>query len=127
MEQHTPYEQIRKRPCDFIVKYRFLTEEEGGRKTGPPSQRYKSDFMYYGDNPMTERIFMIHPEFIDDNGNVILDKSLHSWTGKANMWILNTDFNEYHKRRIKLGLKGFFMEGAHRTAVCEVIEIVGLK
>ena len=127
MEQHESYEKIRKRPCDFRVKYRFFTTEEGGRMTGPPSQGYRSDFMYDGDNPETDRLFMIHPEFINDENQVILDKSFRSWTGKANMWILNPDFIEYHKDRIKLGVKGYFMEGAKRTAECEVIELIGLK
>ena len=127
METHTPYEKIRNRPCDFIVKYRFFTIDEGGRKTGPPSQGYRSDFLYDTDNPNTDRIYMIHPEFIYDNGQVILDKSYNSWTGKANMWILNPDFMQYHRDRIKIGVKGFFMEGATKTAECEVIEVVGLK
>jgi len=127
MEQHVPYETIRKRPCDFIVKYRFFTTNEGGRKTGPPSQGYRSDFMYKGDNPKTDRIFMIHPEFINDENQVILDKSIRSWTGKANMWILNPNYIDYHKERIKIGIQGYFMEGAIKTADCEVIELIGLK
>lgn len=127
MEKHTPYEQIRKRPCDFIVKYRFFTIDEGGRKTGPAFQGYRCDFLYDGDNPKTDRIYMIHPEFIDDNDQVILDKSYNSRTGKANMWILNPDFMDYHRSRIKIGVKGFFMEGGIKTAECEVIRLVGLK
>ena len=127
MEQHISYEQIRKRPCDFLVKYRFFTEEEGGRKTGPPSQGYRSDFMYAGDNPKTDRIFMIHPEFLDEDNNIILDKSHRQWTGRAKMWILNLDFIPIHKTRLKIGTKGFFMEGPYKIAECEVIEIVGLN
>ncbi len=69
---------------------------------------------------------MIHPEFIDDSNQVILDMTYKSWTGKANMWILNSDFRQYHKERIKIGTKGFFMEGPNKTAECEVIEIIGL-
>ena len=72
-------------------------------------------------------LYMIHPEFIDKNDQVILDKSYNSWTGKANMWILNPNFIEYHKNRIKLGIKGFFMEGGVKTAECEVVKIIGLK
>jgi hypothetical protein len=126
MEPHTPYEQIRNRPCDFLVKYRFFTSDEGGRKTGPPMQGYKSDFMYDGDNPKTDSIYMIHPEFIDNNNNVITDKSIRSWSGKAKMWILNADFLPYHISRIKVGVKGYFMEGPNKTAECQVIEIIRL-
>ncbi len=126
MEHHVSYEQVRNRPCDFRVKFRFYNENEGGRKTGPPMQGYRSDFMYEGSDPKTDRIYMIHPEFIDDTNNVILDKTYRPWTGKANMWILNPDFYEYHKQRIKLIIKGYFIEGRHKTAECEVIEIIGL-
>lgn len=127
METHTPYEQIRNRRCDFIVKYRFFTTEEGGRETGPPGQGYPSDFMYEGDNPDTDMLYMIHPEFLDDNDNVVMDKSIRTWSGKAKMWILNPNFLQYHIDRIRIGVRGFFMEGSHKTAECEVIEIVGLR
>jgi len=40
------------------------------------------------------------------------------------MWILNESLIELHKERIKIGLKGFFMEGPHKAAECEVIEVV---
>ena len=73
MERHVPYEKIRKRPCDFVVKYRFLTKEEGGRQTGLPIQGIQFDFMYFGDNPETDRIFMIHPEFLDKLDNVVTE------------------------------------------------------
>lgn len=43
------------------------------------------------------------------------------------MWILNPDFMDYHRSRIKIGVKGFFMEGGIKTAECEVIGLVGLK
>ena len=127
MKPYTPYESILNRPCDFRVKYRFFANDEGGRKTGPPAQGYRSDFMYDGDNPKTDCIYMIHPEFMDDNKNVIIDLTVHSWNGIANMWILNPNHIQYHKDRIKIGIKGFFMEGPTKTAECEVIEIVGLK
>ena len=123
IEQHVPYEKNMKRPCDFIVKYRFFTIDEGGRKTGPPTQGYRSDFMY-NDNP--EKIFMIFPEFINDDNQVILDKSVQSWSGKANMWIINPDFIDYHKNKIKIGVKGYFMEGFKKTAECEIIELISL-
>ena len=127
MTQHIPYEQIRKRPCDFIVKYKFLTKEEGGRQTGLPHQGIRSDFMYAGDNPRTDGIYMIHPEFLDKEGNVITEKIAVPESGKANMWVVNLDFWEYHRKRITIGTKGYFMEGPKITAECEVIEIIGLK
>lgn len=127
MERHVPYEQIRMRPCDFVVKYRFLTKDEGGRQTGLPIQGIRSDFMYFGDNPKTDRIYMIHPEFLDKFDNAITEKTVVPESGKALMWIINPDFNDYHKTRLMIGTKGYFMEGPRITAECEVIELIGLK
>ncbi|MDI1355807.1 MAG: hypothetical protein PSX36_12870 [bacterium] len=130
MDKHTPYEHIRHRPCDFIVKYRFYTEDEGGRKTGTPIQGYRSDFMYAEDEVEDKqkcKMWMIHPEFLDQDNKIILDKTIRvPQTGKAKMWILNEKLQEMHKERIKVGQKGYFMEGI-KSAECEVIEIVGLN
>ena len=131
IEKHIPYEQIRNRPCDFIVKYKFYSKKEGGRKTGEPFQGYRSDFMYYEDeveNIIQSQMWMIHPEFLDSENNVILNKTISvPKSGHAKMWILNESFFELHKKRIKIGQKGFFMEGSHKTAECEVTEIVNLN
>ena len=131
MDQHIPYEQVRHRPCDFIVRYRFLTSEEGGRKTGTPHQGYRSDFLYAEDEVENKggwKIWCIHPEFLDENKKIILTKNTHvPQSGTAQMWILNENLMPMHKERIKVGQKGFFVEGPTKTAECEVIGIVGLK
>jgi len=124
---HTPYEYIRARKEDFKVTYRFYTKEEGGRQT-IPFQGYRSDFWY--DNPEHHdgQIFMIWPEFEDENGNVITDNSNPvSISGTARMWLLDPQMQEYHKNKIKPGLRGYFMEGSRRVAECDVIQIVGLS
>jgi len=127
MESHKPYELVRNRKCDFIVKYRFFSAEEGGRKIGNPIQGYRSDFMYNEDENF-KKTWMIWPEFLDKENNVILDKSIRVPTyGKAQMWIINETFFEFHRERIKIGMKAYFVEGSHKTAECEVIEIVSLK
>ncbi|CAA9201445.1 hypothetical protein FLA105534_03588 [Flavobacterium bizetiae] len=127
MDNHISYEQIKNRECDFIVEYRFLSPEEGGRKTGNPAQGYRSDFMYSEDENL-KKIWMIWPEFLDEDGQVILDKSIRVTAfGKAKMWIVNEMNQEFHKQKIKTGLKGFFMEGPHKVAECEVIQIVNLS
>lgn len=126
MNNHIPYNQNRNRDCDFIVEYRFLSLDEGGRKS-TPTQGYRSDFMYSGDENL-KQLWMIWPEFLDNENNIILDKSiLVPTSGKAKMWILNETLYELHKDRIKVGLKGFFMEGRHKVAECEVIQIVNLS
>jgi hypothetical protein len=109
------------------VKYSFLSAEEGGRKTGPPAQGYRSDFKYAEDE-VENRLWIIHPEFLDDSGNVILDKTIRvPNSGTAKMWILSEHLVSMHKSRIRIGQKGYFMEGPHKTAECEIIELVGLK
>lgn len=124
MDFHIPYEQVRNRDCDFIVQYCFFSPEEGGRKTGNPIQGYRSDFMYAGDEN-AKQLWMIWPEFLDHENTIILDKSIRVATsGKAKMWIINESNLDLHKGRIQIGLKGFFMEGPHKVAECEVIQIV---
>jgi len=123
MDKHIPYEQLLNRPCDFMVKYRFYTAEEGGRKVQTFFQGYRSDFMYYEDQ-ISDGIYAIHPEFLDKHDQVISDNSNPvAQAGKAKMWILNTKFYEYHKSRLTIGSKGYFMEGAIKVAECEVIKL----
>ena len=71
---------------------------------------------------------MIHPEFLDDNDNVIVDDNTPvGKTGHAFMWILNPEMRkEVHQKRIRIGVKGFLQEGQKRIASVEVIEIIGL-
>jgi hypothetical protein len=127
LDFHTPYEQNRNRDCDFIVQYRFFSPEEGGRPNGNPFQGYRSDFIYSGDEKIRQQ-WMIWPEFLDKEDNIILDKSLRVPTsGKAKMWILNEANQDLHRKRLKIGLKGYFVEGPHKVAECEVIQIGNLS
>lgn len=112
---------------DFEVRYRFLSFEEGGRKTGTPFQDYRSDWAYEGDDIKKTGIYMIHPEFVDSNGKVLEKNTQVPDEGVAIMSILNKELREtIHKKRMKVGTKGFFMEGGRRVAEAEVIRIVGL-
>ncbi len=124
---HIAYEEIRGHIADFRVKYMFFIGEEGGR-LGPPYQAYRSDFKY--EHPLHDghnQLFMIHPEFEDDNGEIILeDKEQVSIIGTARMWILIPERRIYHEDKILIGTKGFFMEESRKVAECEVIEILGL-
>ena len=128
---HEPYEKRKGRPADFRVSYRFYTPEEGGRQT-IPFQGYRSDFLYdNSDYPKpkapTFQVFMILPEFEDTNGDIILDntKSVNA-SGTARMWIINPPFRTKHASGIKVGIRGYFMEGPKKVAECTVIEILGL-
>lgn len=124
---HQSYEIKFKHPPDFRVAYRFYDENESGRKT-TPGQGYRSDFWYYHEEqPNPNSIYMIWPEFEDEQGNIITDTEVRvSIRGTARMWILIPAMRGIHRKRIKPGMKGFFMEGHKRVAECEVIEIIGL-
>lgn len=134
MEELKSYKELTNRGCDFIVRYSFyLKEEVGYGRTMLPYQHLRCDFGYaeevdtYSVSKNNLRLFMIHPEFLNERGTPILekDKSVNK-AGTATMWILDPNWAEYHKRRIEIGTKGYFMEGGTKVAECEVIEIVGL-
>jgi len=125
---HEPYEVRLKHPPDFRVAYRFYDESEGGRKT-TPVQGYRSDFWYFHEeqsNPYS--IHMIWPEFEDEDGKVINETQKRvKATGTARMWIIVPKMRQMHRGKIKVGMKGYFMESSRRVAECEVIEILGLN
>src|SRR5688500_1619018 len=124
---HEPYEARKGHPPDFRVTYRFYDKSEGGRRI-TPAQGYRSDFWYFHEEePNPKVIYMIWPEFEDDQGNVITDSENHvSPSGTARMWVVVPEMRKKHRERIKLGMKGYFMEGLRRVAECEVVEIVSL-
>jgi len=124
---HKSYEEKLGHRADFRVKYKFYTEQEGGRKT-LPYQGIRSDFWYPNENHKPNEMFMIWPEFEDKNGNLVLDNDRKlAKEGNAKMWIIIPERRDYHKGKIKIGTKGYFREGNVNTAECEVIEIVGLN
>jgi hypothetical protein len=83
--------------------------------------------MYEGDDPAEDGIYMIWPEFEDEQGHVLLDQERHvPSTGTARMWIASPKTRIIHCSRMKPGTKGYFMEGQRRVAEAEIIEIVGL-
>ena len=122
-----PYETRRNYPTDFIVFYRFFTEEEGGRRH-LPFQGYRSDFAVEDDFTGSNiDLRIIHPEFEDEIGNIILDTTIQvPISGRAKMWILFEESRLRHRNTLKVGMKGYFMEGPKKVAEAEIIEIVGL-
>jgi len=126
MDEHTPYEHRIKRKPDFRVKYRFFSPKEGGRYS-LPYQGLRSDFWYEHPEHKNGQLFIIWPEFEDEKGQVIAEKSMPvAATGTARMWIINDAFIPYHKGKIKIGTKGFFKEGSGSTGECEVIELINI-
>jgi len=113
---------------DFEVKYRFLTFEEGGRKTGPPYQGYRCDWLYKDDlvESSALREYMIWPIFMDEKGNPWAGGSPVPNEGIAQMVIVSDEWRSIHRRRIDLGTEGYFMEGPRRVAEASVNRVVDL-
>jgi len=124
---HQPYHIILGHQADFKVRYRFFTKNKGGRAT-LPYQGYRSDFWYlHEEQESPNSIYMIRPEFLDNTGEVITDSEVTiPREGIAKMWIIVPGMREFHRKGIKIGVKGFFMEGPNRVAEAEVIEIMDL-
>jgi hypothetical protein len=120
----TSYSERSGRKPSFEVSYRFLTAEEGGRKS-LPHQHTRWDFRYEGDDPIADGIWMIWPEFLSAEENV-LPKGEVPTTGRALMYIVNLDNVPYHRKRISIGTRGFFVEGPTAVATCEVVAIHSL-
>lgn len=127
MEEHKPYESHRHQPEDFKVLYRFLKNEDG-TYIQKPFQGMRCDFAYDGDDVEETGIYMIWPEFENDLGEVITNKSTNiNETGVARMWIAVPEMREQiHKSKAAIGTKGHFMVGGKQIAHAEIIEIVGL-
>lgn len=122
------YESRLGHPADFRVRYRFFTLEEGGRKR-LPVQGYRCDFALEQDFAQpTVALRVIHPEFEDASGRLMKDDSAPVLaSGTARMWILMPEARgQRHIHDLKLGLKGYFMEGPRRVAEVEIVEIIGL-
>lgn len=121
----TPYEIIRKHKHDFVVKYRLYSKAEGGREV--TYQGLRCDFMYAGDD-IKDGLYMIHPEFEDRNREVIInDDTPLELVGTCRMWVVFPEIRELiHKKRVKIGAKGFMMEGSWKIGEVEVIEIASL-
>ena len=112
---------------DFKVKYRFLLPDEGGRESGPPFNNYRSDWLYEGDDIQKSGLSMIWPFFENKDGEFINDEIKVPNKGIARMFILIPESRvNTHQQLIKIGVKGYFMEGSRKVAEAEVIEIVDL-
>ena len=109
---------------DFIVSYRLYSQEEGGRKI--TFQGLRCDFLYQEDEAKIE-IYIIHPTFLNEDGSIFEDEKPVLLLGRAKMWILSSEIKEkIHRSRIKVGIKGYFMEGARKIGEVVVDEVVGL-
>lgn len=108
---------------DFRVSYTLYSSEEGGRKT-PANQHIRWDFMY-DDNAISTHTFMIWPEILRPNGELLTDGYV-PMHGLADMFIVFPTSRAFHQQHVKPGLRGYFVEGSRRVAVCEVVAILNL-
>ncbi len=119
------YRELRKHPPDFIVRYRLYAPSEGGREV--TFQHLRCDFLYAGDDPARDGIHMIHPEFLDAAGEPLPKDRPVPLMGRASMWILVAETRaSVHRGRLRLGVRGHFMEAARRIGDVEVESIEGL-
>jgi hypothetical protein len=117
------YASIRK---DFEVAYRFFTAQEGGRKTGPPFQMYRSDWLYEGDD-VVDGVYMIWPIFLNEAGDFLDFDIQVAVQGTAQMYIVNEELRRnFHASRITPGVKGYFMEGPNRVAEATVTKLLAI-
>ncbi|MBD2714876.1 hypothetical protein KBK19_07510 [Microvirga sp. STR05] len=108
---------------DFRVSYSLYSAEEGGRKT-PAYQHIRWDFRY-DDESISTRTFHIWPEILHPDGTLLLNEHVPAH-GLADMFVVFPGSRAYHQQHIRLGVRGYFVEGARRVAVCEVIAVLHL-
>lgn len=124
---HYPFEDEQYRQPDFVVEYEIDLCDE--MKNAKPQQGMRTDFLYDGDDPQLDGVYMIWPELLDENGQVIEDKTPGSapHQGRANMWILSGEMREFHRKRIKIGTKGYWVRGPFKVANVTVIKLGALS
>ena len=119
------YEELKGHPADFIVSYHLYAPSEGGRKV--TFQHLRCDFSYDGYDIATDGIFMIYPEFLGKDGQPIEEGIPVSLDGRASMFILSPEMRaSVHQGRIKIGTRGYFMEGGRKVGCLEVVQVVDL-
>ncbi|CAN5550000.1 hypothetical protein BH11CYA1_BH11CYA1_43930 [soil metagenome] len=112
---------------DFEASLRFLSAEEGGRKSISIFQGYRPDFRYkHG----LEEGFMIWPSFLSvdsfplDKGSVV-DTSRQL---KAFMTIISDELRvSVHQKRLSPGVEFYLIEGSRIVADGQVVKILDLQ
>lgn len=125
-DMHTPYTERTGRLPDLEVEYIMQPSVE--LADIKPYQGMRCDFMYAENNLNDHAIYMIWPEILDAQGNVILDKTIElPQSGRAFMWAAYDEVREnVHQKRIKEGVCGYWMVGSKILAKVNVVKIIGL-
>jgi hypothetical protein len=109
---------------DFEARVRFLTPEEGGlRQT--PTPGYRCSFMYEGQAEKTH--WMVFPvEFFTQEGDLPDGVSVPTECF-ARFRILDSELaKNYHKPKLKEGIRFEMYEAHRRIGVGEVTKLVGI-
>ncbi len=116
------------RLADFRVRYKWLGQV-GQRRPQKLFQHIRSDFCYaeFEKSDQFDNYFMIHPEFESEMDKPLSEDEPILPTGTASMWIIIENMRDFHRERIKVGVKGFMMGGPDKLAEVEVIEVVSLS
>ena len=70
--------------------------------------------------------FQVHYRFLSPDGGALPEGEV-PMSGVADMFLVNPDRASYHRQRIAVGTKGYFMEGPKRVAECEVVALRSLR
>ena len=82
------------------------------------------DFFYAGDDLHADGVFMIWPEFLSLDGEVLSEGEV-PMQGLTNMFIVDSGLIPFHRKRVSLGTNGYFMEGTWLSAqVSKVISLL---
>jgi translation elongation factor EF-Tu-like GTPase len=123
MSEKCDYSSERK---DFEVSLRFLSVNEGGRKTSWVKQGYRCDFSYANE---LDAAFMIWPIFLGDNGLPLLIETTVETDKPVNaqMVIIDDELRvTEHRSRIQNGTRFFMREGSKIVAEGIVTRIIDL-
>lgn len=92
-----------------------------------PFNGYRSDWLYDGDDLYVEGLSIIWPTFENESGEILENQISVLRDGFARMTVVVPEIRiSTHQQRIKIGTKGFFMEGSRKVAKAEVVEILDL-
>ena len=122
----TTYSERTARRPDFRVRYEWISDQAAGLHQ-KVLQHIRCDFSYEGDDVMQDGVYMVWPEFEDEDGNPFPEGAVVPAIGTASMWIVSPDMRvKAHREKAQLGTRGYFVVGSKRIARAEIVEIIGI-
>src|SRR4028118_70696 len=96
----TSYTEVTGRRADFRVRYEWI-ETQPQR----PYQHMRCDFSYVGDDVHRDGLYMIWPEFENDDGDILPEETEIPHRGFASMWIVAPAMRQVHRTKAQVGAK----------------------